>query len=470
MSQNHVSNSQVSALRASKKKLQGEGEPAGSTPDTQKEFAASEFAASEFAASEFAAFIGIDRSDKYLDVCLQVAQESAGGREQSRIASTPEVLAQWLAQLQLRFPGGDLAICLEQPAAALMEFLSHCPHVVLFPVNPLTLSRYREAFTTSRAKCDAGDASFLMELVRDHREKLPAWRPDDATTRSIALLCEGRRKAVDLRTGLCNALSAHLKSYFPQALELCGDDLHSVLSCDFLLRWPSLQEVKRSREKTVRAFYTSHNCRSRAAIEKRVALVKASVAVSDDQALLCGSIPTTRMLALQLKALTQSIAEFDQELEELLRVHDDAELFGSLPGAGPVHSARLLSAFGSDRDRYESAEDMQKYSGIAPVVKASGKVRLVQRRFARPLFLHQSFIEYSDQSIRKCAWAKAFYKNQRSKGKGHWAAVRALAYKWIRIIFACWKNRVLYDDAKYVESLRRSRSPLIPLMEQAGEV
>jgi transposase len=422
---------------------------------------------------QFAAFIGIDRSDRHLDVCLQVARSTASSAparsERTRIANTPEAWAQWMAELTARFPASVVAICLEQPAAALIEYLAHSSGALLFPVNPLTLARYREAFTTSRAKDDAGDAAYLMELVRDHRDKLSPWRPDDATTRSIALLCEGRRKAVDLRTGLGNALLAHLKSYFPQAVELCGDDLYSVLSCDFLVRWPSLQELKRAREKTVRAFYSAHNCRSRAAIEKRLLLLRESVAVSDDAALLRGSIPTTRMYALQLKAMTQAIAEFDKEIAALLEVHDDAALFSSLPGAGPVHSARLLCAFGSDRERYQSAQDLQQYSGIAPVVKASGKVRLVQRRFARPLFLHQSFIEYSDQSIRHCAWAKAFYHSQRAKGKGHWAAVRALAYKWIRIIFACWKNKVAYDDAKYLEALRKSRSPLIALMETASE-
>jgi hypothetical protein len=83
--------------------------------------------------------------------------------------------------------------------------------------------------------------------------------------------------------------------------------------------------------------------------------------------------------------------------------------------------------------------------------------------------MHQSFMEYSGQSILHCAWAKAFYRMQRKKGKGHWAAVRALAYKWVRIIFACWKNKVVYDDARYMQSLRKSKSPLISLMEEAAE-
>ncbi len=66
-----------------------------------------------------------------------------------------------------------------------------------------------------------------------------------------------------------------------------------------------------------------------------------------------------------------------------------------------------------------------------------------------------------------CAWAKEFYRQQRAKGKGHYCAVRALAFKWIRIIFRCWKDRVAYDDEKYLESLRRRRSPLVGHLQPA---
>lgn len=303
--------------------------------------------------------------------------------------------------------------------------------------------------------------------MRDHRDKLPVWRPDDAATRSLSLLCEGRRKAVDLRTRLCNALTAHLKGYYPQALELAGDDLHIVLACDFLLRWPSLQELKRARAKTIHQFYLAHNCRSKAAIARHLELIAASVAFSDDAALLTGAVPLTKMYAGQLKGLAASVAEFDRAIEELFAQHADGFIFASLPGAGPVFSARLLCAFGSDRERYASAQDMEQYSGIAPVIKASGKVRLVQRRFARPLFLHQSFMEYADQSVRHCAWARAFLRSQRARGKGHYAAVRALAFKWIRIIFRCWKDKVAYDDVKYTTSLREKGLPLVAWMDAA---
>ncbi len=215
----------------------------------------------------------------------------------------------------------------------------------------------------------------------------------------------------------------------------------------------------------MRKFYLDHNCRRASAIERRLELITSAVTVSDDPALLLGSVATTRMLAGQLKQLATSIAEFDREIASVFAAHEDAALFSSLPGAGPVFSARLLCAFGNDRNRYSSADDLLQFSGVAPVIKASGNSRLVHRRMARPLFLHQSFIEYSDLSLRHCSWAKEYYRGQRAKGKGHYCAARALAFKWIRIMFRCWKDKVAYDEEKYVESLRRRKSPLVEKLD-----
>jgi len=31
--------------------------------------------------------------------------------------------------------------------------------------------------------------------------------------------------------------------------------------------------------------------------------------------------------------------------------------------------------------------------------------------------------------------------------------VRALAFKWIRIVFRCWQDRVAYDETRYLAAL-----------------
>jgi hypothetical protein len=44
--------------------------------------------------------------------------------------------------------------------------------------------------------------------------------------------------------------------------------------------------------------------------------------------------------------------------------------------------------------------------------------------------------------------------------------IRALAYKWIRILFRCWQKRTPYDEIRYLKSLQKSSSPLLPFLAQ----
>jgi len=102
-----------------------------------------------------------------------------------------------------------------------------------------------------------------------------------------------------------------------------------------------------------------------------------------------------------------------------------------------VLAPRLLAPFGSQRERYANAEEVRTYSGIAPVTKRSKKRKWVHFRWACPKVLRQSPHEWAGHSIAHSLWARSYYQQQRERGKGHHAAVRGLAFKWIRIVFRC---------------------------------
>ena len=89
-----------------------------------------------------------------------------------------------------------------------------------------------------------------------------------------------------------------------------------------------------------------------------------------------------------------------------------------------------------------------------------GKSKKVRRRYACPTFLRQTFHEFASWSIRYSEWARAHYQLLRDRGHKHHAAIRALAFKWIRIIFACWLRRVPYDEQVYIQALRDRGSPV----------
>jgi transposase len=152
---------------------------------------------------------------------------------------------------------------------------------------------------------------------------------------------------------------------------------------------------------------------------------------------------------------------FDTRIAHVFAHHPDRAIFDSFPGAGPVCAPRLAAAFGTDRSRWESAAALQSHAGIAPVTERSGKALWVHHRLACPKFVKQTLHEFADQSIRFSTWARAYYDQQRGRGNHHNAALRALAYKWIRILFRCWQDRTPYDEATYLEALRRHRSSLV---------
>ena len=109
---------------------------------------------------------------------------------------------------------------------------------------------------------------------------------------------------------------------------------------------------------------------------------------------------------------------------------------------------------------------MQTYSGIAPVIKRSGKQCWTHWRWNCPKFLRQTFHEFAKNSIPQSAWAKAYYELQKQRGKGHNAAIRALAFKWIRILHRCWKERRPYDENQYLQALKQHGSALWELIAQ----
>jgi hypothetical protein len=202
------------------------------------------------------------------------------------------------------------------------------------------------------------------------------------------------------------------------------------------------------------------HCRKADVIEGRLAAIAAARPLTTDAAVIEPLSLSVQTYAAQLRTLIAAIQTFDHRIAEVFATHADHAVFTSFPGAGDVRAPRLAAALGTDRARWDSAAELQAHSGIAPVTERSGKSLWVHHRLACPKFVKQTFHEFADQSIRFSKWARAYYDQQRARGNDHHAALRALAYKWIRILFRCWKERRRYDEDTYIDALRRRGSPL----------
>jgi transposase len=411
--------------------------------------------------NRFAAIVGLDWADKKHDVCVQSVPD--GAREFAVIEQRPEALDEWANALRVRFGNRPVAVCVELRKGPVIYALSKYEHLVLFMVSPGLVAKIRRALRPSGAKDDPSDAALILDILEKHPGQVRRIDPDDPRTRQLTVLVEARRDLVDQRVRLTNALTSNLKGYFPQALH-CFDELGTTLACDFLRNWPSLGEAKRARETTLRTFFHRHGVRGEARIDERIVLLRDALALTTDAGVLLPALLATKILVEQLRAVLAGIERYERAIEKVFKAHPDAAIFASLPGAGPTFAPRLLAVFGSNRERWPDAASLQQYLGVAPVTERSGNSQWVHWRWACPKFLRQSVVEWAGMSVRYSIWAAAYYQDQRNRGKTHNIAVRALAFKWLRILHRCWMDRTPYDEATYLKALQKSGSPLLAMI------
>jgi transposase len=404
---------------------------------------------------EFAAFVAIDWADKQHYWSMRVA--GSDRTERGSLENSPESVEVWVNELTQRFAQRPIAIALEQRRGALVAMLSKYGQLHLYPVHPLTLSKYRQAWYPSRSKDDPKDADLLLEILTKHRDRLRGLAPDTVEMRLLQFQVENRRKLIDERTAMSNRLTDLLKIYFPQVLKWF-DGVDSALVGDLLSKWPTLQALQKAKPSMLEKFFREHNCRKEEKIQERLEQIRGAIPATHDEAVLGSAIHMAPVWTRQIAVLRESIAELEKEIAQLAKRQQDWPIFDSFPGAGQALAPRLMAAMGTRRERFESADQLQSSTGIAPVKEASGNTEWVHIRRACPKFQRQTFHEWAACSLLFCRWAKDYYDQQRSRNKDHHVAVRALAFKWMRILYRCWIDRQPYREEIYLASLAKRNS------------
>lgn len=405
---------------------------------------------------EYAAFVAIDWADEKHAFSLQVAGQQK--KETGTLEQKPEIIGAWVAKLRERFGGQPVAVAVEQSRGALIHALLDYDFLVIYPIHPTTVAKFREAFKFSGAKSDPLDTDQILEILTKHIGLLKPLRPDTEETRLLSRLVADRRKTVDLRTSHIQALGASLKEYFPQAIDVLSGNLSSRLAHDFLKKWATFEAFQQAKPAIIRKFFYGHNVRSPEVIDHALSVAEKSKSLTADLAIVESGRRLSQMHSEVIQTLNAIVDEYDSKIEKVFHDHPEYGLFAYLPGAGPAMAPRLLAFFGTDRSRYDTAENVERFSGIAPVTKSSGKTRIVYFRRACPKFARQTFHEFARLSVANCQWARNYVDYYRQKKKGYPAIIRALAFKWIRILFRCWKNRTPYDEQKYMKALEKRGS------------
>ncbi len=405
--------------------------------------------------------IGIDWADQKHDYHLI----GPDGKSHTGIfKQTPEAIEEIIHQWRKIAGNATLGIAIEATKGPLINAILEYQGIEIYPINPAAMASYRKAFSHGGSKNDPVDCKLLVQYLANYIDQLSPLKQDEPLTRQIASLAEERRHLVDRRADLGNELIAVLKLYFPAILMLKAAKPYAAFLLALITKYPTLGQSQKAGAIKLRKFFIARGLQKQT--ESRVQTMLNAVALSKDETLLKACSRRAVNLCEQLQLLNKLIKRADDELKSLVPQHRDQRVAKSFPEAAVATQARLIVAMGDDRSRYPTSESLSASSGIAPVTIQSGKMKVVRRRWACPVFMKQTFHEYAGQSIKKTGWAKAFYDLQISRGKSTQVARRALAFKWQRIMVRCWQTGQLYDESRYVDRLRTTGSPVIPFLDK----
>jgi len=346
----------------------------------------------------------------------------------------------------------DVHIAIETPHGLMVNSLIRCGYNV-YPINPKAVRNERKTYRASDARDDDFDAFVMSHMIRMRVENYTPLRPQSPLTEEIRILSEDRHKLVVQKVRLVNQLRATLKVYYPAAIGLFSS-LDAKIALEFLSNFPTPQDAKKLTEEEWAQFLEqkSYPYKERGSLlyEKLQAeqLEASSVIVRAKQ---------RQMIALvnQLRAVVDSIKEYEKELDKLLKEHKYTEILLSLPSVSNTLAASLIGQFSEREEFFKIASVLQSYGGTAPVTIQSGKKRIVVFRKACNKFLRYTFHNLAFASLRRVKWAREFYDNQKSKGKSHSLALRNLANQWAEIIFALLTKGEKYDESIYLSHRER---------------
>lgn len=240
------------------------------------------------------------------------------------ISSQPDAIAAWVEGLRKRDGNALLAVCLEQKRGPLIYALCQYENLVLYPINPRTVANYRKAFQPSRATSDPIDAQILVELLRQHQDKLPAWRPESSQMRVLRQWVESRRMLVGEKVRLTNRLTSALKNYYPQVLDWF-EDKDTQVCCDFLECYPTLKAAQAATPTELAQFFRNHRVIRRSAMARRIEQIASSgIPLTEEPGIVEPMQWLGQTLIGQLKPLLVRLTELTLKIDECFQAFSDA--------------------------------------------------------------------------------------------------------------------------------------------------
>jgi len=400
-------------------------------------------------------YVGIDWADDHHDIC--VTDETATTLAQCQIAHSAEGFAALHRQIAQHQADPTVVLVALETSRGLLVYDLLCQGYQVYAINPKAVNRYKDRHVLSAAKDDRLDALAMAHLLRTDRHRFKPLAPQPEQYRLLERLCSDLRKLIDAKTCLSNQITSCLKEYYPQAVGLFRD-VASPISLAFLRAFPDPDTVRQTDRSGFAAFFRTHRYTHPRRVDALYERTHTSAPAADPVVVRAASV---RLAALvdQLGVVRAHQGVYEHTITSLLEELPEAQPVATLPGIDTRWVPELVAALGPHRPeqpkRFATVSDLVKFSGCAPITRASGKRRTVLRRRACDKRLRRTFYDWAMASLSWSRWARAYYDHRKAQHHAHATILRGLGQKWAKILYAVWSSGGAYSEVQHITQLKR---------------
>lgn len=399
-------------------------------------------------------FAGWDWATESHDVT--VIDHSGSMIDRWALAHTETGIDGTLARLCRHGDPAQLPVAIETTRGLVIDRLLAAGHPVI-PVHPNAFNAIRPRWGAARAKNDPGDSFKLADYLRTDGHQLRTLAPTLAETLELQALTRQRRDHIEARVAAINQLAALLDEHWPGAKTVFAS-LDSDIALSFLDRYPTPESAATLTAGRLETFCKRHGYSGRRPGGVLIERLRAAPAAASR----LGQATVTRLVGIQVRlvrALRATIRELDAAITEAVSQHPYAALIAGLPRIGTINLGQVIGEIGPMLERATSCAQLCAETGAAPVTRESGKHRAVTFRHAVNRRARQALVTFADNSRHDNDWAATIYNDARSRGKRHAHAVRILARAWLRVIWACWRDKTCYDPTIHQTTTSKINKP-----------
>jgi transposase len=386
-------------------------------------------------------YVGVDWADETHQIAIITSDGTC--ISEFEIAEDSTGLQRLQEHLELLSP---VHINIERPDGLLVDWFIQQGFPIF--VTPPRIAAHRRP---RRSKDDRGDARLLAQIMRAGDEDCRLLQRHSSQVETLLQLLRAFEQIQRQQIRNANQLRQILKQYYPAMLRLFSD-IRTNIALAFLQTYPepqtTLQLCRDELDQFLRTQRYSH-------MQRLDAILHILHTPAPTATVWRGNVTHAQTLAAILQTLNLQLCRIKRDIQQSFLTHPEAEWWQAFPGAGALTAPRLLALIGDNRAVFPTAEVLQAHAGTVPVTRRSGKSKSVRFRWACDKALRKTMTDLARHSIPQSGWAASYYHDQLQRGHAEQRALRALANRWVRIIWTLWQRREPYDESIHLANRSR---------------